>query len=789
MLALTATIVLALLPIFRIVYTLGVIGENNLSNDAGPFLSRFLTPVMAGRYQWLDFPRDTFINTHSNVFPGLVFILLAYTSRLEVHAILYLGVLLALVRLWLLNDVIGRCCGLNSAIGRGALWLMLASLVFSISQMSVYEFPLLSIKYGLGNLGTALGIWGLTKYRGRMAGVWLAAGSGIVATLSNATGFVLWPAFLLGMGLLGFRRARHFVVLLSAATISILPYLFFLFLSKTPSANSKFASLLRPVLILNILGRPFANGIGSNYGPLAMSEVAATIGLILCAVAAVLLWTGRSWRPVQSLAPLIVLVAVGLLAACQISLFRRQISPWYTGVVMDFWIGLIGLAFVLWFKDRPTALESISCLKGGRARAWSIVAIASIAMLYLATNRTRADKSFYVQSRSPVSAACLRNYHTAPTYCECSLARWLPGNPRYLEMLGKPLEENHLSVFAPRQEWSLQGDSILGNVEYDQPAGVEDIYWAAGIAGDRAAITDYRKLDLVLAPGNSVSWTIDVPQNMEHGEFQSAIAARIAPSWPETSQVSCKVSIHSEGEPDRLVFSRMLGPKDSWWSAFRVPLDGHRGMTTTIRLSVSGEAAGLGTGALFQYPSIEFFLHETAGQEGDTGPMVPSNTDLSPGFPKTTNDDYPINLNDPVLWDWPGASPGQTTGAWSTANADSVLRYLGPLSVRLSDYSDLYIRVAASDDVLPRAVAVALSIDGRSGKGAELSVAIPLLADSAPHAYTLDLRMFGLPSSVRITGIALQPLREGLSAGNPLVRLSDIRFIKRPRVESISSGQ
>src|SRR5215471_4566131 len=500
-LALAAISALALLPILRMVYTLGVIGENNLSNDAGPFLNRFLTPVMAGSYHWLHFPRDTFINTHSNIFPGLVFILLAYTSRLEVHAILYLGVLLALVRLWLLNDVIGRSCGLNTVIGRGALWLALSSLVFSISQMSVYEFPLLTIKYGLSNLGTALGVWGLTRYRGKMAGVWLAAGSGIVAAMSNASGFALWPAFLIGMWLLGFRKARHFVLLLSAAIVSILPYLSFLFLSRTPSASSKFVSLLHPILIINILGRPFANGIGSDYGPLALSEVAAGIGLFLCFVAAVLLWVGRAKLPVHSVAPLIVLLAVGLFTACQISLFRRQISPWYTGVVMDFWIGLIGLAFVLWFQtekpaggspqylasnlNRPHTQKGQSWLVRERARAWSVAAVASIAVLYVATNRTRADKSFYVQSRSPVSAACLRNYRTAPTYCECSLARWLPGNPRYVEMLARPLEENHLSVFAPQQEWSLQGDSILGSVDYHQ-AGAEDIYWAPGIEGDRA---------------------------------------------------------------------------------------------------------------------------------------------------------------------------------------------------------------------------------------------------------------------------------------------------------------
>jgi hypothetical protein len=826
------------------VYTLGVIGENNLSNDAGPFLNRFLTPVMAGSYHWLDFPRDTFINTHSNIFPGLVFILLAYTSRLEVHAILYLGVLLALVRLWLLNDVIGRSCGLNSAIRRGALWLALSWLVFSISQMSVYEFPVLTIKYGLSNLGTALGVWGLTRYRGKMVAVWLAAGSGIVATMSNASGFALWPSFLIGMWLLGFRRARQFVVLLFGAAISVLPYLSFLFMSRTRSASSKFVSLFRPVLILDILGRPLANGIGSEYGQLPMAEVAASIGVILCSIAAVLLWMGRAKRPLHSAAPLVILVTVGLFTACQISLFRLQISPWYTGVVMDFWIGLTGLAFVLWFQTEKAAgvnpqylasnldpekaagvnpqylasnldpekaagvnpqylasnlnprriMNSLSWLAGANARVWSVAAIASIAVLYMATNRTRADKSFYVQSRSPVSAACLRNFRTAPTYCECSLARWLPGNPRYLDMLARPLEENHLSVFAPRQEWSLQGDSILGSVDYYR-GGAEDIYWAPGIEGDRAPITDYRQLDLVLAPANSVSWTIDIPQNMEHGEFKSAIAARIASAWPETSPVSCKVSIHGEGEAESVVYSRMVGPKDSWWTAFRVPLDGYRGMTTTIRLSVSGSVSGedgaLGTGALYQYPSIELFLNESASRESDPGPMIPSNTDLSPRFPKTTSGAFRINLQDPLLWntDGPADPSGRPIGSWSMSNAETILRYAGPLAVRPSEYSHLYIRISASDDVLPRAVAVAFSIDGRSAEGDALSVAVPLLADSAPHSYTFDLKTLGLPSSAVITGIALEPLREGFRAGKPVVQVFDLGFIQQPPGESISLGQ
>jgi hypothetical protein len=357
-------------------------------------------------------------------------------------------------------------------------------------------------------------------------------------------------------------------------------------------------------------------------------------------------------------------------------------------------------------------------------------------------------------------------------------------------MLARPLEENHLSVFAPRQEWSLQGDSILGNVDYYQAAGADDIYWAPGIQGDRAPITDYRKLDLVLAPSNSVSWTIEIPRNLEYGEFQSAIAARIAPSWPETSPVSCRVSIHGEGEAENVVYSRTVGPKDDWWTSFRVPLDSYRGMTATIRLSVSGAEDLPGTGALYQYPSVELFLNESPGQENSPGPMIPSNTDLSPRFAQTTHGEYRINLQD-LAWntDGPGDSSGQPIGTWSMANADSILRYVGPLAVLPSEYSHLYIRVSASEDVLPRAVAVAFTIDGRSGKVDGLSVAIPLLADSAPHSYTFNLKTLGLPSSAVITGIALQPLSEGLRAGKPLVQVSGLGFIQQPPGESISLGQ
>jgi len=324
---------------------------------------------------------------------------------------------------------------------------------------------------------------------------------------------------------------------------------------------------------------------------------------------------------------------------------------------------------------------------------------------------------------------------------------------------------------------------MLGNVEYKQPPGAGEIYWAAGIGGDRAALTDYRKLDLVLAPLDSVSWTVEIPANLEHAEFQSALAACPLQSASETAHASCKVSLQTVGEADWVAYSRILDPGDSWWGAFRIPFDRYAGKVITITLTLEGRPdAPANWGAMFQYPVIDLFLNEAAGQVRDPGPLLPSNTDVSPYFVKPTPDDFQVNLKDAAAWNTgsPEHSSAGPVGTWSIANADSVLRYISPLSIRLGDYSHLYLQVAGSKDVLPRAMFVILTFDEQPATQ-ERSAAIPLLADDAPHGYTLDLTLLDMPSSSRVTGIALQPLAPGLTSGNPVVQVSELRFVRKQR--------
>src|SRR5438552_11003537 len=72
--AISVTVALTFLPAVAIANILTTTGANNLSSDDGLFIDKFLDKVLEGTYHWQDFPRDTFFNTHSLFFPGLVYL-------------------------------------------------------------------------------------------------------------------------------------------------------------------------------------------------------------------------------------------------------------------------------------------------------------------------------------------------------------------------------------------------------------------------------------------------------------------------------------------------------------------------------------------------------------------------------------------------------------------------------------------------------------------------------------------------------------------------------------------
>ena len=90
-------------------------------------------------------------------------------------------------------------------------------------------------------------------------------------------------------------------------------------------------------------------------------------------------------------------------------------------------------------------------------------------------------------------------------------------------MLGFPLEKDHLNVFSPQQEWSLQGDFILDTVRLHEMVGVPGVFWSPDLTTQRAPFDSPQHLNLVLHSPNAVDWTITIPENTRQVTLNMAI--------------------------------------------------------------------------------------------------------------------------------------------------------------------------------------------------------------------------------------------------------------------------
>src|SRR5262249_47677502 len=149
------------------------------------------------------------------------------------------------------------------------------------------------------------------------------------------------------------------------------------FLGLPAAARPAVLSLFNFSFIVNVVGRPFANRIGVETGNLPMSQAAGAVGLVLCASGLALLWRKRSIPGIgRAAAPSLMLISYGLISTWQASLFRDTIAAWYAAHAMVFWIGLLGLGYLLAqysiakIRDRPAGAESSRWARA--AAAWAV---------------------------------------------------------------------------------------------------------------------------------------------------------------------------------------------------------------------------------------------------------------------------------------------------------------------------------------------------------------------------------------------------------------------------------
>jgi hypothetical protein len=251
-------------------------------------------------------------------------------------------------------------------------------------------------------------------------------------------------------------------------------------------------------LFLDLLGRPLVNGMG-NAEPSLLSQALGATGLALLAMTLIFLR-----KKIRANLPAILLVSWALLVALQIAFARAAVAPWYASPMAFFWAG-----FLLLTTSTPAAIRTAGFLM--------------ITVLALRVQGTWEDKSFYLPSRTPASAACLREWRTAPPSCHARVFQWgEEGHAGELALLGESLEKRDLSVFGPHRTYLLQGDVPLGRVLLE-PGTAPTFFTADGRT--RRDVDDFRRLDFVLSPDSTVAWLVDLPPNLTSARFRTRVHA------------------------------------------------------------------------------------------------------------------------------------------------------------------------------------------------------------------------------------------------------------------------
>src|SRR4030067_2736604 len=442
-------------------------------------------------------------------------------------------------------------------------------------------------------------------------------------------------------------------------------------------------------------------------------------------------------------------MAYGLFTAWQTSIFRVMIAPWYTTMVMSYWLGLAGLAYLLaasrTLKDEVDALYQPK--KMLVSMLYPLIVLVVILGLYLKTNFAYHDKSFSLASRSPVSAACLRSYEWAPTYCERSIFQWTV-NRVYLADFAWPLQRHQLSVFATHQRWSMQGEMILGSVFSPEAPNTLGVDWYDGLPGMPASFTDYRHLNLRVTPARSVVWSVRLPDHLLAAGFASAIGVGSSdqgsnPQGPLTFEVH----LAQPGVLEELVFSQEVDAPGMGWSKFKLDLLPYRGQEIRLRFSVRG---GIDLPAtLYRYPTIDLTMQPECLLT-ERPEVRPVNTSLSPRSPKPTSSDYLFDLKTTQP---NGLEPIDGSRNTWHVSADPYFYITLDDPIDLRDFGYISIKSAASVDMPARAAEVYLYFEGQDQPA---HLVVPLMPDGDKYTYSYPLRMVDIRGN--LVAVRLNPV-------------------------------
>ncbi len=709
-------------------------GENSIHSDAH-IAARFATHIAAGDMNMTLFLQLIYSTGHILLFPMLVQLVVAHTADLNEYVVVSIGWFSSVVRWILLFDLL-------TFHKKGWLrWYVLpivASLVFLPSQIPQYSFGFASLQYFFSHLGFTLGLWALVRFATSGKAIVIAVGAGIFASWSSGLGALCWPVFALAMMSLGYRRISHWTAILGSGVLAILPYVYFLTSDSAWNEGVKYSpDLFNVRLMLAQLGWAFFR---LENAPLRVVGLIG-VGLLLVGGGMCLLAMRAKAHPLvfHNIVPPLMIVAFGVLTVNQISALRGGLGAHRSAQYLSFWIGLTALALELlaWWRGYRGS-------EGAMKSRYALVPVWAIAtLLIIGSFAFRAtafdDYIHFLRGRTPASAACLRSYATAPTYCRDLVFLGKYHSLRKYHWFGRLLEEGELSVFAQHQQWTMQGDTVLGNVRSSE--NVDGLVFVEGKRGaQRAPWSSYKRLNLLLPASSTATWSVVLPTGMRKASFESAvIIAGDSPEDPPGDGVTASITIGEDLE----VFRTKLAPGHDHWERISFSLTEFAGEPVTLRFSTDKEQRSVWL--VFKYPKIELDF-EASRLAFEQRPIAPRNTELGFSFPDRTTADLCFDLGDDSQWipdRLKRVDEEQASGwSWEVTKAFPSLTSKAPMRIPLQDFSHLVVRQRGAGG---KGADYDLTFAFEDGQKRQVSLA--LFNDQEMHSYSYDLKLLEAPKS------------------------------------------
>ncbi|PZM85283.1 MAG: hypothetical protein DKT66_03630 [Candidatus Melainabacteria bacterium] len=566
-----------LIPIVRACSFLYTSGIDIPSNDDVIFF-RLIERMSVSDYNWLNYFRDTLINGHSFALGLALFWLNCILTAASQTAMLSLALILLLLRVLLMNDYM---FGKYSANTRLAMFLPLSLILFAPSQTTVLAHPTFAATWQLSLLMSLLSIWALARFPSRVSVNIASTLAAVIGCWTTALSLTALPLLFVQVYLNGKRSVRDYTWAIAASVLSLAPYLasFTVRQEHTRSIADQILGFDFGIF-LNILGRPFASGTGTNFGHLTQSFNAGLFGLVcMCLLLFVAFKLTQKERMRNTLMPSLLCIIMGLETIGLIATARPFIAPTNSSVSSLFWCGLLGLALYCF---------SFTTQHHRAVRTGSIIVFISVILLSVCFSKTFEDKQYYLANRAPFAASLVRNFAHAPTYATRMIFKLVNLEPYTLAM---PLEKNAWSIFAPHREYLLQGDFALNSVEVQRVNGAR-VFWVKGTDPNREkSWKNYNHLNLALQGDCTVFWHVKIPPNCISAKLHCKILGTDATSIRDTA-LRKPVLIKHEGSSDR-DFADLS-------KSGEIDLKNYCGQAITICFHSNSKQT-----AIFKYPRIE----------------------------------------------------------------------------------------------------------------------------------------------------------------------------------------